>query len=194
MRCSNRVWNRIYINSIQITMAESFGVQDRGKFYDETGAIRDVFQNHLLQVLANLTMDPPTGEESDATRDQKADLLKALRPLDAAHVVRGQYAGYQSVPGVKAGSTVETFVAAKLFIDSWRWAGVPIYIRAGKSLPLTAAEIMVDFKRPPRETFAEIVPPASGHMRMRISPDVTIALGSAGQTSRRGHAKAKTSS
>jgi glucose-6-phosphate 1-dehydrogenase len=100
-----------------------------------------------------------------------------VRPLDAAHVVRGQYASYQSVPGVKLGSTVETFVAAKLFIDSWRWAGVPIYIRAGKSLPLTAAEIMVDFKRPPRESFAEIVPPASGHMRIRISPDVTIALG-----------------
>jgi glucose-6-phosphate 1-dehydrogenase len=100
-----------------------------------------------------------------------------VRPLDAAHVVRGQYASYQSVPGVKFGSTVETFVAAKLFIDSWRWAGVPIYIRAGKSLPLTAAEIMVDFKRPPRESFAEIVPPASGHMRIRISPDVTIALG-----------------
>ena len=126
------IWNRIYIDSIQITMAESFGVQDRGKFYDETGAIRDVFQNHMLQVLANLTMDPPTGEECDAVRDQKAALLKAVRPLDPAHVVRGQYAGYQSVPGVKPGSTVETFVAAKLFIDSWRWAGVPIYIRAGK--------------------------------------------------------------
>ncbi|MGH6863725.1 MAG: glucose-6-phosphate dehydrogenase, partial [Methylocella sp.] len=171
------IWNRIYINSIQITMAESFGVQDRGKFYDETGAIRDVFQNHMLQVLASLTMDPPTGEECDAVREQKAALLKALRPLDTAHVVRGQYAGYQSVPGVKAGSTVETFVAAKLFIDSWRWAGVPIYIRAGKALPVTATEIMVDFKRPPRETFAEIIPAASGHMRLRISPDVTIALG-----------------
>jgi len=171
------MWNRIYINNIQITMAESFGVQDRGKFYDETGAIRDVFQNHMLQVLANLTMDPPTGEESDAVRDQKAALLKAVRPLDSALVVRGQYAGYQSVPGVKSGSTVESFVAAKLFIDSWRWAGVPIYIRAGKALPLTVAEIIVDFKRPPRNTFAEIVSPASGHTRMRISPDVNIALG-----------------
>ena len=104
-------------------------------------------------------------------------MLKAVRPLDAAHVVRGQYAGYQSVPGVQTGSTVETFVAAKLFIDTWRWAGVPIYIRAGKPLPVTATEVMVDFKRPPRETFAEIVPPAPGHMRMRISPDVNIALG-----------------
>jgi glucose-6-phosphate 1-dehydrogenase len=158
-------------------MAESFGVQDRGKFYDETGAIRDVLQNHMLQVLANLTMDPPTGEESDAVRDQKAALLKAVRPLDPAQVVRGQYADYQSVPGVKPGSTVETFVAAKLFIDSWRWAGMPIYIRAGKALPVTATEVMVDFKRPPRETFEEIVSPASGHMRIRISPDVNIALG-----------------
>jgi glucose-6-phosphate 1-dehydrogenase len=171
------IWNRIHINSIQITMAERFGVQDRGKFYDETGTIRDVFQNHMLQVLASLTMDPPTGEECDAIREQKAALLKAVRPLDVVHVVRGQYAGYQSVPGVKSGSTVETFVAAKLFIDSWRWAGVPIYIRAGKALPLTATEIMVDFKRPPRDCFAEIVAPASGHMRIRISPDVTIALG-----------------
>jgi glucose-6-phosphate 1-dehydrogenase len=171
------IWNRIYINSIQITMAERFGVQDRGKFYDETGTIRDVFQNHMLQVLASLTMDPPTGEECDALREQKAALLKAVRPLDAAHVVRGQYVGYQSVPGVKSESTVETFFAAKLFIDSWRWAGVPIYIRAGKALPLTATEIMVDFKRPPRDSFAEIVSPASGHMRIRISPDVTIALG-----------------
>jgi glucose-6-phosphate 1-dehydrogenase len=150
------VWNRIYINSIQITVAERFGVQDRGKFYDETGAIRDVFQKHLLQVLASLTVDPPTGEECDAVREQKAPLLKAVRPLDAVHVVRGQYATYQSVPGVKLGSTVETFVAAKLFIDSWRWEGVPIYIRAAKALPVTATEIIVDFKRPPRETIAEI--------------------------------------
>jgi glucose-6-phosphate 1-dehydrogenase len=171
------IWNRTHVNNIQITMAESFGVQDRGKFYDETGAIRDVFQNHLLQVLANLTMDPPTGEESDAVRTQKAALLKAVRPLEATQVVRGQYASYQSVPGVKSGSTVETFVAAKLFIDSWRWAGVPIYIRAGKALAATATEVMVDFKRPPRETFTESISPASGHMRMRISPDVHIALG-----------------
>jgi glucose-6-phosphate 1-dehydrogenase len=171
------VWNRIYIDSIQITMAESFGVRDRGKFYDETGAIRDVLQNHMLQVLANLTMDPPTGEECDALRDQKAALLKAVRPLDPAQVVRGQYANYQSVPGVKPGSTVETFVAAKLFIDSWRWAGVPIYLRAGKGLPVTAGEVMVYFKRPPRESFAEAAPPRSGHMRIRIGPDVSVAQG-----------------
>ena len=171
------IWNRTHIDSIQITMAENFGVRDRGKFYDETGAIRDVLQNHMLQVLANLTMDPPTGEECDAVREQKAALLKSVRPLDPAQVVRGQYADYQSVPGVKPNSTVETFVAARLFIDSWRWADVPIYVRAGKALSATAAEVMVYFKRPPRETFAEIAPPKSGHMRIRISPDVCIAEG-----------------
>ena len=171
------IWNRDHVRSIQITMAENFGVQDRGHFYDETGAIRDVVQNHMLQVLAQLTMDPPTGEEHEAMRDQKAALLKAVRPLDPAHVVRGQYAGYQAVPGVRAGSTVETFVAVKLFIDTWRWAGVPIYIRAGKELPVTATEVVVQFKRPPRETFDELVPLSSGHVRMRISPDVSIAMG-----------------
>jgi glucose-6-phosphate 1-dehydrogenase len=122
-------------------------------------------------------MDPPTGEEHEAMRDQKAALLKAVRPLDPAHVVRGQYAGYQSVPGVGAGSTVETFVAVKLFIESWRWADVPIFIRAGKKLPVNATEVVVHFKRPPRETFDELVPLSSGHVRMRISPDVSIAMG-----------------
>ena len=158
-------------------MAEDFGVQDRGRFYDETGALRDVVQNHMLQVLANLTMDPPTGEEHEAVRDQKAALLKAVRPLDPAHIVRGQYGGYQSVPGVRPGSTVETFVAVKLFVDTWRWAGVPVYIRAGKLLPVTATELVVHFKRPPRETFDELVPVSSGHVRMRISPEVNIAMG-----------------
>jgi glucose-6-phosphate 1-dehydrogenase len=171
------IWDRDHIRSIQITMAENFGVQDRGRFYDETGAIRDVVQNHLLQVLANLTMDPPTGEEHEATRDQKAALLKAVRPLAAGDVVRGQFAGYQNIPGVRPRSTVETFVAVKLQIDSWRWAGVPIYIRAGKELPVTATEVIVEFKRPPREVSGEVVPPSSGHMRMRIDPDVSFALG-----------------
>src|SRR3984957_8665030 len=137
-------WNRDHISSIQITMAEDFGVQDRGGFYDETGAIRDVVQNHMLQVLAQLTMAPPTGEEHEATRDQKAGLLKSVRPLDSEHIVRGQYNGYQKIPGVRANSSVETYVAVKLQIDTWRWADVPIYIRAGKMLPVTAAEIMVE--------------------------------------------------
>ena len=171
------LWNRNYIRAIQITMAENFGVEDRGKFYDETGAIRDVVQNHLLQVLANLTMEPPTGEDSEAIRDQTAALLKAVRPLTPQSVVRGQYDGYRSVPGVAAGSTVETFVALKLVIDSWRWAGVPIFIRAGKKLPVTCTEIFVEFKRPPRETFREIVPVGSSHLRIRISPDITIGMG-----------------
>ena len=171
------LWNRIYVRSIQITMAEKMGVQDRGKFYDETGAIRDVLQNHMLQVLANLMMDPPTGEEHDAVRDEKARLLKAVRPPAPEHVVRGQYAGYQAVPGVGRGSTVETFVAVKLYIDTWRWAGVPIYIRAGKELPVAATELVVEFRRPPREAFGEIVPSLSGHVRMRISPDINIGIG-----------------
>jgi glucose-6-phosphate 1-dehydrogenase len=171
------LWNRTYVRCIQITMAENMGVQDRGRFYDETGAIRDVLQNHLLEVLANLTMDPPTGEEHDAVRDEKARLLKAVRPPAPEQVVRGQFAGYQAVPGVGHDSTVETFVAVKLYIDSWRWAGVPIYIRAGKELPVTATELVVEFRRPPRETFGEIVPSLSSHVRMRISPDINIGMG-----------------
>src|ERR1700712_980549 len=171
------LWNRDHVRSIQITMAEQFGVQDRGKFYDETGCIRDVVQNHLLQILAHLTMDAPTGEDHGATRDKKSALQRALKPLDPAHIVRGQYAGYRETEGVAASSTVETFVAIKLEIDSWRWAGVPIYIRAGKELPVTSTEVVVQFKRPPRETFGELVPASSGHMRMRISPDVSIAMG-----------------
>ena len=171
------LWNRLYVRSIQITMAEDFGVQDRGRFYDETGAIRDVVQNHLLQVLAHLTMDPPAGEDHESQRDQRATLLKSVRPLDPAHVVRGQYSGYRSISGVRPNSTVETFVAIKLAIDNWRWAGVPIYIRAGKELPITAAEVIVEYKRPPRETFGEHVPTSSSHMRLRIGPDMAVALG-----------------
>jgi len=171
------LWNRIYVRSIQITMAEKMGVQDRGRFYDETGAIRDVLQNHMLQVLANLMMEPPTGEEHDAVRDEKVRLLKAVRPPAPGHVVRGQYNGYHAVPGVNPGSTVETFVAVKLYIDTWRWAGVPINIRAGKELPVTATELVVEFRRPPRETFGEIVPSLSSHVRMRVSPDINIGMG-----------------
>jgi glucose-6-phosphate 1-dehydrogenase len=171
------IWNRTYVRSIQITMAENFGVLDRGKFYDETGAIRDVVQNHMLQVLANLTMDPPTREDFEAERDQRSSLLKAVKPLVPEDIVRGQYTGYRSVPGVKPASTVETFVALKLNIDTWRWHGVPIYIRAGKALPVTATEITVEFKRPPFEIFNESVPCSSAHLRIRISPDITIGLG-----------------
>jgi glucose-6-phosphate 1-dehydrogenase len=131
----------------------------------------------MLQVLATLTMAPPTGQEHEAMRDAKASLLKAVRALDKEQVVRGQYQGYENVPGVVPGSTVETFAAAKFEIDNWRWAGVPIFIRAGKKLPVTAAEAVVEFKRPPREAFGEVVSAASGHMRFRIQPNVTVAFG-----------------
>jgi glucose-6-phosphate 1-dehydrogenase len=171
------IWNRDHIRSIQITMAEDFGVQDRGRFYDEVGALLDVVQNHMLQVVANLTMDPPTGEENDALRDRKSELLRAIKPLTPENVVRGQYEGYRKVDGVAPGSQVETFVAVKLEIDSWRWAGVPIFVRAGKLLPVTCTEALVEFKRPPKETFGERVPNASAHMRIRVSPDMTIGLG-----------------
>ena len=171
------LWNNHYVRGIQITMAESFGVQDRGSFYNSTGALRDVVQNHMLQVLANLMMEPPTGEDHEAVRDQKAALLKAVRPLDAANIVRGQYHGYRQVPGVRPDSTVETYVAVKLSVDSWRWAGVPIYIRAGKCLPVTAAEVTVEFKPPPRATFDEVVGASAGYLRARLSPDVGVGMG-----------------
>jgi len=171
------VWNRDHIRCIQITMAENFGVQDRGKFYDEVGALLDVVQNHMLQVVANLTIDPPTGEDYDGVRDRKSELMRAIRPLKAENVVRGQYEGYRKVAGVAPGSQGETFVAIKLEIDSWRWAGVPIYVRAGKMLPVTCTEALVEFKRPPKETFGELVPNTSAHMRIRVSPDMAIGLG-----------------
>ncbi|MEJ2069992.1 MAG: glucose-6-phosphate dehydrogenase [Syntrophobacterales bacterium] len=171
------IWNRHYVRSIQITMAEDFGVEDRGKFYDEAGAIRDVLQNHMLQILASLAMDPHTGDDHESVRDEKGRLLKAIVPLTPADVVRGQFNGYRSVPGVSSNSMVETFVAVKVAIDNWRWAGVPIFIRCGKMLPVTTTEVMVEFKRPPRETFGEIVPVLSSHMRMRISPDTVISMG-----------------
>ncbi len=169
------LWNRHYVRGIQITMAESFGVDDRGAFYDATGAFRDVVQNHMLQVVANLMMDPPTGEEHEALRDQKAALMKAIRPLHMDDLVRGQYRGYRSVRGVKPDSTVETYAALRLYVDSWRWAGVPIYIRAGKCLPMTAAEVVVEFHRPPREVVGDLG--ARSHVRWRLSPDVSVAMG-----------------
>jgi glucose-6-phosphate 1-dehydrogenase len=171
------ILNRHHVRSIQITMAEDFGVEDRGKFYDEAGAIRDVMQNHMLQILASLTMDPYTGGDYESVRDEKARLFKAITPLTPKDVVRGQFNGYLSVPGVSPGSTVETFAAVKVAIDNWRWGGVPIFIRCGKELALTCTEVMVEFKRPPRESFGEIVPVLSSHMRARISPDISISMG-----------------
>ena len=171
------LWNRRYVRAIQITMAETFGVEDRGAFYDQVGAIRDVLQNHLLAVVSNLCMDPPSSGDSDSIRDARAMLLKAVRPLSPTDIVRGQYEGYRDNKGVRPDSTIETFVAVKLSIDTWRWSGVPIYIRTGKHLPVTATEITVEFARPPLDIFGEVVPRTSSHLRLRISPDISISLG-----------------
>jgi glucose-6-phosphate 1-dehydrogenase len=171
------IWNRTYIRCVQITMAETFGVQGRGGFYEEAGAIRDVIQNHLLQILAFLSMDPPAGVGSDPIRDQKSSLLQAIRPLSADDVVRGQYKGYREESGVAPRSSVETYAAARFFIDNWRWADVPFLIRAGKCLPATVTEVVAEFRRPPRETFGEDMAGPSNRLRLRLSPDVVIALG-----------------
>src|SRR5436309_1176739 len=171
------VWNRHYVESVQITMAEDFGVEGRGKFYEETGAIRDVVQNHLLQLLALLTMEAPSNAETDAIRDEKARILKSMRPLDPSQVVRGQYRGYRQEDGVAPDSQVETFAAVRLFIDSWRWADVPFYMRTGKYLPVKATEIMVQLKEPPHTVFGDVEPPRANCYRFRISPVVKISLG-----------------
>src|SRR6267142_2117287 len=142
-------WNRNYIESVQITMAEDFGIQGRGAFYDATGAVRDVVQNHLFQVLSNLTMEPPVRTDSEAIRDEKVKVLSAMPPLTADNIVRGQFRGYRSEKGVASDSTMETFVALRLEIDSWRWQGVPFYIRAGKHLPVTCTEVVVRLRQPP---------------------------------------------
>jgi glucose-6-phosphate 1-dehydrogenase len=169
------LWNRQHVADIQITMAEDFGVQGRGGFYEETGAIRDVVQNHLLQILANLAMEPPVGTDSESVRDEKVKVLKAIRPLTAGDVVRGQFRGYRDEKGVSPGSKVETFAAVRLEIHSWRWQGVPIHIRAGKCMPVTSTEVVVRFRQPP--AVFDPAPPPSNYLRFRISPDVAIALG-----------------
>jgi glucose-6-phosphate 1-dehydrogenase len=168
-------WNRHHVESVQITMAEDFGVQGRGAFYDQTGALRDVVQNHLFQVLSNLAMEPPVRTDSESIRDEKVKVLKAIPALTADHIVRGQFRGYQSEKGVAPGSTVETFAALRLEIDSWRWRDVPFYIRAGKCLPVTCTEVLVRLRRPP-PLFHGFDLEAS-YCRFRISPDVTLAIG-----------------
>jgi glucose-6-phosphate 1-dehydrogenase len=168
-------WNRNHVESVQITMAEDFGVQGRGAFYDETGAIRDVIQNHLFQVMANLAMEPPPRIDSESIRDEKVRVLKAIPPLENKNVVRGQFRGYRKEKGVAPDSEVETFAALQLEIDSWRWKGVPFYIRAGKCLPVTCAEILVRLRQPP--TMYAGFNLVANHFRFRISPEVTAAFG-----------------
>jgi glucose-6-phosphate 1-dehydrogenase len=168
-------WNRNYIESVQITMAEAFGVEGRGAFYDQTGTIRDVIQNHMFQILSNLAMEPPVRMDSETIRDAKVNVLKAIPPLRAESVVRGQFRGYQQEKGVAANSTVETFAAMRLEVDSWRWKGVPFFIRAGKNLPVTCTEALARFRKPPA-----VIPECAllqDYLRFRISPEMTIAVG-----------------
>jgi glucose-6-phosphate 1-dehydrogenase len=168
-------WNRNYIESVEITMAEDFGVQGRGGFYDQTGAIRDVVQNHLFQVLSNLAMEPPVRSDSESIRDEKVKVLKAIPPMEERNLVRGQFRGYRNENGVAKDSQTETFAAVKLEVNSWRWKGVPFYIRAGKCLPINCTEIVGKFRKPPT-----LVPDSllvENHLRLRLSPEMTIAMG-----------------
>jgi len=171
------IWNRNYVESVQITMAEDFGVEGRGKFYDEVGAIRDVVQNHLLNVLLLLAMEPPISQQADDLIDEKVQVLKAVRTLTRDDVVRGQFDGYLKEPGVKPGSTVETFAAVRFFVDTWRWQDVPFFIRAGKNLPVRATEVVVQFRRPPLAVFDQFKRNEGNYVRFRISPEVIIGIG-----------------
>jgi glucose-6-phosphate 1-dehydrogenase len=169
------VWNRHYVASVQITMAEAFGVEGRGRFYDETGAIRDVVQNHMLEVVAMLAMEPPTRIHHDALHDEQVKVLRAIPPVLTTNVVRGQFQGYHEEPGVAPGSSVETFAAVRLDVDSWRWADVPFVLRAGKHLPVTATEVVVRFQRPP---LLRMTQTDANYLRFRLGPDIAIGLGS----------------
>src|ERR1700752_2290850 len=170
------IWNRHFVDNVQITQAENFGVQGRGAFYEEVGAIRDVVQNHLLQVIALLAMDAPAGRHHDALRSEKVQLFNALRTIDPADVIRAQFRGYRDEEGVASNSQVETFAALRLYIDTWRWSGVPFYICAVKCLPVTTTEVVVTLKRPPIEIFDEIEASESNYFRFQLSPDVIISL------------------
>jgi glucose-6-phosphate 1-dehydrogenase len=172
------VWNRTYVESVQITMAEKFGVEGRGRLYEELGAVRDVVQNHLLQVLAILAMEPPVGTGPEAIRDEKMKVLRGVQHPGRKGIVRGQYRGYRDEAGVGAASDIETYAALRFEIDSWRWAGVPFFVRTGKRLPVTATEVMATFRRPPQRLFDESLPPRANYLRFRLGPDrVAIALG-----------------
>ena len=169
------LWNRNYIESVQITMAEDFGVQGRGAFYDETGTVRDVMQNHIFQVLSNLCMEPPVRTDSESILDEKVKVLKAIPSLTEKDLIRGQFRGYLDEPGVKPQSQVETLGAMRLFVNSWRWKGVPFFIRAGKCLPVTCTEVFARFHKPP--TIIPDSQTSANHLRFRISPDMALAIG-----------------
>jgi glucose-6-phosphate 1-dehydrogenase len=173
------IWNRHHVAHVQITMAEKFGVEGRGRFYEEVGAIRDVVQNHLLQVLALLAMEPPIGASPEALRDEKVKVLRSIRPPEPHELVRGQFEGYRAEDGVDPKSAVETFAALRLSIDSWRWADVPFCVRAGKCLPVTATEVRVTLRRPPQRVFAgiEFERGPANHFRFRLGPETEIAIG-----------------
>jgi glucose-6-phosphate 1-dehydrogenase len=172
------LWNRDHVAHVQITMAERFGIEGRGRLYEELGATRDVIQNHLLQIVSILAMEPPVGTDSERVRDEKAKVLRAARLFPGAPYVRGQYSGYREESGVAAGSQVETYAALAIEIDSWRWAGVPFFIRAGKKLPLTATEVLATLRHPPQRIFDEAWPARMNYVRFRLGPDrVAIALG-----------------
>jgi glucose-6-phosphate 1-dehydrogenase len=172
------IWNRNYVASVQITMSEDFGVKGRGSFYETAGCLRDVVENHLFQIIALLAMEPPSGRDFGAVHSEKATVLRAMRPLMRDDLVRGQYAGYRKEPGVAKNSDVETFCALRLFIDSWRWEGVPWYVRSGKYLPSTATEVVVELKPPPQRLFADSAPSKglANYLRFRLSPDSAVAL------------------
>ena len=169
------IWNRNYVASVQITLAEDFGVKGRGTFYETAGCLRDVIQNHLFQVIALLAMEPPAGRDFGAVHNEKARVFQAMRPLKSDDLVRGQYEGYRKEPGVASNSDVETFCALRLFIDSWRWEGVPWCVRSGKYLAETATEIIVELKPPPQRLFADATP-NTNYLRFRLSPNAAIAL------------------
>jgi glucose-6-phosphate 1-dehydrogenase len=173
------IWNRFYVENVQITMAEAFAIKGRGKMYDETGVIRDVIQNHLLQVVTYLAMEAPASTYHEAVRDEQAKLLRTVRPLSTEEIVLGQFTGYREEPGVTPDSQMPTYAALRLYVDSWRWHGIPFYVRTGKSLATTCTEVMVELKRPPPVVFPQPAPPEhmGNHVRFRLNPSVVIAIG-----------------